>query len=498
MRSKRRLLVLDLGKPGWASLIQTRRWPRARRVLVAAARCVGILFLTLTLTLLLCALRSNLFSSNCRGKPPILRPQNSTHAVFTAKVLFAGRSIDAMMDRGIEFGPWSWGQRNGDWAIGIVQEQFWGMPHWTRLVLLINYVYWQGETYFVDGQRSEGWLTHFLPIVEGGVGCSRTQPIQFSLVDLRLLRKPPPEGRGRAMGYVLAPEIYTSPFERPPKPTFVAGAQITVTGPAASRKVTTDSEGVYELEDLPPGDYALRLSMLETQSEGCLNRDGSPARIHLGDDGVVERNLHVFWEGRIEGAVKSDSGSPAHAWVQLLSADERRVSGCIDWFQITAKDGSYRFQQVPPGRYRIVLNPNGPFDEWPHDLQYFPSGVHESAARVFELAPGQQVKGIDFRPPLLPPRTTQVRVTWPNGEVAADAGICVAYENTRDYDSLSGPLYYKTTDQHGIAQLATYGSSQVRVFAKHSGTSGRFQSQSLQFAADRTPASIDLVLASAK
>src|SRR5262249_18920353 len=142
----------------------------------------------------------------------------------------------------------------GDWAIGIVKERFWGMPRWTNLALLTNYLYWEGETYFVDGDRSKGVLTRFLPIVEGGIGCSRTKPAQDAVVDLRTLRKPPPAG-ARVIGYVRAPEPFRPFPSRPPPGAFVPGAQITATGTAYSRTVRTDSEGVYELDDLPPGEY---------------------------------------------------------------------------------------------------------------------------------------------------------------------------------------------------------------------------------------------------
>ena len=481
------LFWLRTGERGWPSLVQGRPSSLARRILIVAATGCGILCLGVVFTVLLCGLTTSLASGDCRGKPPFLRPQYPTQAVFTAKVLYAGRSISSLLR--IREG-WGW----GDWAIGVVQEEFWGMPRWTHLVLLTNYVYWEGETYFVDGRRLNGWLTQFLPIVEGGIGCSRTKLAQNSIVDLRLLRKPPPAGKTRAMGYVRTPETFTSVFERPSKPTFVAGAQIAVIGPTDSRTVMTDSGGIYELDDLPPGDYTLRLSMPETQSEGFWNRDGSPAKIHMDSGGVVERNFELFWEGRIEGLVKDDSGRPAHVWVQLVSADERRIPGYVDFFQMTAKDGSYRFQKVPPGRYMIELNPQGPDGESPYELQYFPSGVRKSAARVFELAPGQRVTGVDFQTQLLAARNTRVRVTWANGTVAAGASVCFAYENADGYDTLQGRNCSKTTDQNGIAVLATYGRSQVRVF----GTSSSFHSQSVQIAADQTPNSINLVLTSAK
>ena len=330
------LFWLRTGKLGWPSLVQARPSSRARRILIVTAMGVGILCLDLVSTILLSGLGTSLANADCNGKPPVLNRQYPTQAVFTAKVLFAARSINSLM-RIRDYGGWGW----GDWAIGIVQEEFWGMPHWTHLVLLTNFVYWEGETYFVDGDRLNGWLTQFLPIVRGGIGCSRTNLAQNSIVDLRLLRKPPPEGRTRAMGYVRAPEAFTSVFGRPSKPTFVAGAQIAVIGLTDSRTVATDSEGIYELDGLPPGDYTLRLSTPETQSVGFWNRDGSPAKIRIGNGGVAERNFDLFWEGRIEGRVNDDAGGPAHAWVQLISADDRQIPGYVNFFQMTAKDGSY-------------------------------------------------------------------------------------------------------------------------------------------------------------
>ena len=124
-------------------------------------------------------------------------------------------------------------------------------------MLLTNDVYWEGETYFVDGRRFSGLLTQFFPII-GNIACGRTKLAQNAIVDLRLLRKPPPTGSLR-IGYVRGPEKLAFGWTQPPKPNFVAGARVSVTGPDGSSIVETDSAGVYELKDLALGDYTLRL-----------------------------------------------------------------------------------------------------------------------------------------------------------------------------------------------------------------------------------------------
>jgi hypothetical protein len=210
------------GALGWPSLVQARSWSRRKRVSILAAACVTILCLDVALTVVFSGLGTSLFNGDCGGKHPFLNPSSPTHAVFTARVVFAARSIHAMTDARNSLRPSGVNRHVGDWAIGIVEERFWGMPRWTRLVLLTNYVYWEGETYFVDGRRAQGLLTRFLPIVEGGIGCSRTKPVEDAIVDLRLLRRPPPQGSTRVIGYVRGPETFTPGIARPRK-VFIVG-----------------------------------------------------------------------------------------------------------------------------------------------------------------------------------------------------------------------------------------------------------------------------------
>jgi hypothetical protein len=291
------LFWMRTGTRGWPSLVQTRSWSPRKRASALAATCVTILCLDVALTVILIGLGSSLYSGDCFGRRPFLHPLSPTHAVFTARVVFAARSIEALTDEHDFLRPSGPDRAVGDWAIGIVEERFWGMPLWTRFVLLTNHVYWEGETYFVDGRRFEGWLTRFLPIVEGGAGgCTRTMPVQDAIVDLRLLRTPPPPGSTRVMGYVRGPEIFTPVNVRPRKPTFVAGAIIDVTGASWSGRITTDSGGLYQLDGLAPGDYTLQLSIPDTQTvRSFFHNEGSPTVIHLDTGGVVDRNFVLLW-----------------------------------------------------------------------------------------------------------------------------------------------------------------------------------------------------------
>ena len=190
--------------------------------------------------------------------------------------------------------------------------------------------------------------------------------------------------------------------------------------------------------------------------------------------------------------------------MKLERADGKQIPGYFNSFGRTAKDGSYKFRKIPPGRYLVVMNPYGPDSEWPYDLQYYPFGIRRDEARVFDVAAGQRLAGIDFRAPLLQDRLTQVRVTWANGTAAADASVCVTYEGGSDYVDLAGTNCVKRTDRDGLAVIHTCGRSQVRIFASQMVDRDDqrwfdvFRSLPLQSAADQTPDKTNLVLISRK
>jgi hypothetical protein len=499
------LFWLETNRRGWPSLLQPRLRPLSLRVAAFVLTCAVVFCVDVMVTFGLSALGSSLFSPDCGGHAPVIRPRSPYHAVFTARIVFVGRSIEALIGGSRSFlSSQRYDPRVGDWAIGVVHEKFWGLPFWTpRLVLLTNFIYWKGETYFVDGSRGHGLLSERLPIIEGGVSCSRTRPVSEAVVDLRLLHEPASTGT-RLIGYVREPQKFVGGLVPPVSLKPAAGAKINVAGPAGKRVITTDASGVYEVDDLPAGDYTLQLVVPENQIVGFFKNEEAPANVHLDDRGLVEHNFELFWNGRIEGRVEDDSGKPAHAWVVLMSADGVQLPGSVNFAQMTNKDGSYEVEKIPAGRYMVLLNPSGPRDEWPYDVQFYPSATSAGDARVLALSEGQEISGIDFHVQRLTERTVQVRVTWPNGNVAAGAHVGVAYEHTKDYESLMGTDTIKDTDQNGVAVIHIYGSSRVRVFAEQFVDNPKKKwwdtrySRPVESEIGKIPDKIDLVLTSAK
>jgi hypothetical protein len=338
--------------------------------------------------------------------------------------------------------------------------------------------------------------------VEGGVSCSRTRPENLALADLRVLRQGPPATGARVIGYVRGPEAYAGGLTPPTPPRMRAGARILLAGPVGTRTIETDHSGVYQQDDLPPGDYTLELIVPDNQVVGFFESEPSPARVRLEPGGVAEHNFDVYWNGRIQGRVLETSGRPARIWVKLESADGRRLPGYVKFFVRTDRDGSYEINRVPPGRYVVWVNPSGPSQQSPYDIQYYPSARRLRDAKGIDMSEGQQFRGIDFRLQLLAERTVQVRVSWPDGSTGVGASVCVAYEHTRQYGSLESTDGTAETDKSGLAVVKLYGSSRVRLFARRfvdkpeGKERDRYYSQPVESEIGKLADRVDLVLTS--
>ena len=165
---------------------------------------------------------------------------------------------------------------------------------WPHLVLMTNFVFWKGETYFIDGDRVRN-VAGILPVVEGGIGCSRSRRVEDAIIDTRLLHQAPPH-RAAIVGYVRQPGPFSSMMTPPVTPKFLAGAQIEVSGPAGTTTVTTDASGIYELDGLPQGDYTIQLHVPAGETVDRTSSDRSVRKLSLKSDDLIESSFYLEWD----------------------------------------------------------------------------------------------------------------------------------------------------------------------------------------------------------
>lgn len=159
----------------------------------------------------------------------------------------------------------------------------------------------------------------------------------------------PPSG-GRVLGAVVqqsdGDDISTWPS--------VAGARVTARGPIVAT-TTSDRDGEYVLTGLPDGVYDISVDLPEGR-HGLVAPAPFKARLS-GAHAIVAWDVRVEVAGRVSGVVVDDTRQPvAGASVYLNRVQDGRV---IDdgpyWRGMSAADGRYAFEGVPPGQYVATI-----------------------------------------------------------------------------------------------------------------------------------------------
>jgi hypothetical protein len=448
------LFWLGTDRLGWAPLRSHRSRSTGRRAAAIALACFAIFCADVAATIGLSLLRSSASSLGCGQKPLFAQPLSANHSVFTARVIFAGRSLELKRQLWREHQAPEWSVSPiGDWALARIQERFWGAS-WPRFVFLTNNVYWKDETYFVDGSREPGFLNRFLPIVEAGP-CSRTKALVNADLELRAVKEGPSKSGIRIIGYVQSPDaISTNLTDRPRARERLAGAKILVKGASGTAVVTTDRSGVYELDGVPAGDYELKLDLPDTQNALVRNVDAKEiARLS-----TIEKNFYVFWNGTVEGTVRDDSGKPARTSLMLSSPSAIDQFRSFSPMTKTDTNGRFEFAKVPPGHYTLVVNPFGPDRESPYAPLYYPSAPWPQDAEAFELTKGQHLKNMDSTLQRLAEHKLPIQVRTPDGQAVKDPWLFIIYERTWPYyhDPLGGGGGYKTGND-GRLEISVFG-----------------------------------------
>jgi hypothetical protein len=176
--------------------------------------------------------------------------------------------------------------------------------------------------------------------------------------------------------------------------------------PTSTYTVTSDAEGKYAFPNVEPGDYELIVS-----------HDGF-ADLHLGDrsarkpepvlltpkDTRSDFNLKLVPYGTISGILVDEDGDPirnlpvaAMRW--RYSSSGRELQSVKN---AASNDlGEYRIYDLPAGKYFLKIDPPRLFTGGPRPTDsfapvFYPGVPQISGALVQEIAPGQQLRGLNF------------------------------------------------------------------------------------------------------
>ncbi len=240
----------------WPAVVNYRTWSPRLRWIAALVTSV-VLLGAVAIGAIVVVIRGEIFG-DCFGTNPLARRDNPWSAVFTARVIHSDPY----------FG-----------VIGAVQEHFWGIPSYHKLVFLKADKMANGELYLIEARRDSGLLTHsILPVVS--LHCGRSIPVRDAVAELRAIRSGPPKPGVRLTGRIL--RDYTRQYP-------ISGIKALVTGGGVTAETISDKEGIYDVSGLPTGQYWIRI---DGSHEGDRNTSCSSRELESGDIFVCNLRIH--------------------------------------------------------------------------------------------------------------------------------------------------------------------------------------------------------------
>src|SRR5690606_15345966 len=216
------------------------------------------------------------------------------------------------------------------------------------------------------------------------------------------------------------------------------GIKIKVVSEKASYVVRTDSNGFFELYDLPPGDYDVSFESpfgwrLASYEYGKRSNGHFRVQIEKGNDSEFDKSF--FIDTSIRGRVLSPTGEPmAGVCVNAIPIPVRkdgddRAYGC------TEKDGTFEIKRIDPGNYVLVANADGRIDSTnPFGAVYFPGVDQIKNAGIVTVEAGKPIVGQTIQiPTMVPLVTIRGRVTYSDGKPVAEESVDFEPDDTATY-----------------------------------------------------------------
>jgi hypothetical protein len=200
-----------------------------------------------------------------------------------------------------------------------------------------------------------------------------------------------------------------------------AGSKVTLKGNGITRIVTTDSDGFFEVYDLPPGRYIADPELpsgvkpvykvpsfdftkdpsrpgIELFMEPRTDQQIAQQRFEIIPGGHAELTFQFAPANKISGRVTDAKGKPLdNVKVRLLTAEGKEFY-FEDAYQSTGKLGVFSFERIPPGRYLLVINPGDHISATqPFRRLYWPGVANIKNAKPIEIGETDIRENINFR-----------------------------------------------------------------------------------------------------
>ncbi|MCA1615473.1 MAG: carboxypeptidase-like regulatory domain-containing protein [Acidobacteria bacterium] len=249
--------------------------------------------------------------------------------------------------------------------------------------------------------------------------CTATKPLEQAAEEIEFIRGLPQKSPEVAIYGAInfsARDLLTGGHVNEP----VREARVLVEGAGTRREIGADAEGKFQATGLPAGTYSVKVLKPE---RGGGHREAKA--FELREKQCADLYFYLTWDAGVRGRVVGEAGEPVPRARVSLTPSELAPKEFDDYQKTLStfsdEEGNYSFEQVPPGRYLVVVNAHGSprADEAPFPRTFLPGVEDPLLATVVKVGDGEKLTDQDIRlSRRLVARELIGTVVWPDGRAA--------------------------------------------------------------------------------
>lgn len=193
------------------------------------------------------------------------------------------------------------------------------------------------------------------------------------------------------------------------------GVKVLIVGKNRTYETKTDKNGIYEIYDLPFGEYVIKPQVPKFMTADYIYSNSSDEEeldeeeydLQMADQLLLLKpKKHAYFNfvfkvnNIIRGRIYDASGKKMNGVCLKLIPAYGIASKYFYEVECTEKDGKFEFSKIPPGSYYIAGNDDGKISsEEPFGIIYYPGVFEQKNAAVITLGEGDIREGVDLHIP---------------------------------------------------------------------------------------------------
>lgn len=258
----------------------------------------------------------------------------------------------------------------------------------------------------------------------------------------------------------------------------LSGRKVFITGNGKNIELETDDNGVYEIYDLPPGNYKITPEKIYGY-KFFRNDDSVFTQREITAKRHTEQNFNYLIDNLVSGRFFDTNGKPLKDVCLNLIPAQGEKARYFYGGTCTDKNGRFEIDDVPIGSYVLVINDDGEISsDEPFGTFYYPNVLKREDAAIITIGAG------DFRNDLIitAPKTAEIVtisgiLLFEDGKTANDdnaeyASVEFSADGEKEYSDKNSSA---KVDEKGRFSIRVLKGQKGKLYGKMGAFEGKYQ-----------------------